>query len=122
MAVSVLHQTSGSHWAKHPYNTAAKHYGRRLNSYRSELHAVRLLFCGVREWRGTKVWITLDNETVMGEISRLMKGKLGKKVDNVCIWNAQGSQLQRKQRRVNSKRLGRKNAQNRRTLQQAGQS
>ena len=34
------------------------------------------------------MWITLDNQAVVDGLNRLMNGSLGKKVDDVGIWNA----------------------------------
>ena len=57
--------------------------GRRLNRYWAELQAVRLLICGIGEWKGVEAWITLGNDAVLGDISRLMKGRFGKKDHHV---------------------------------------
>ena len=62
-------------------NTAAKVEGRKLDSYRAELQAVRLTLSGCRKWK-TKIWITLDNSAVVGDINKCIKegGKCKKKI------------------------------------------
>ena len=66
----------------HPLNTAAIVGGNKLDSYRAELQAVRLTLSGRRGW-DTKVWITLDNLAVVGDLNKCIKngGKV-KKQDN----------------------------------------
>ena len=73
---------------EHPLNTAAKVEGRKLDSYRAELQAVRLTLSGCRRWK-TKIWITLDNSAVVGDINKCIKegGKMHKE-DNNDIWEA----------------------------------
>ena len=73
---------------EHPLNTATTVTGRRLDSYRAELQAVRLTLSGCRNW-STKIWITLDNEAVVKDVNRCIQNK-GKtcKQDNKDIWEA----------------------------------
>ena len=51
----------------HPLNTSDRVSGKKLDSYRAELQAVRLLITGTRRWSDTKLWITLDNEAVVDD-------------------------------------------------------
>ena len=62
--------------------------GRTLDSYRAELQAVRLMLSGSRTWK-TKIWITLDNSAVVGDVNKciLSQGKMHKQ-DNKDIWYA----------------------------------
>ena len=73
---------------KHPLNTAATVEGRCLDSYRAELQAVRLTLSGCRRW-ATKLWITLDNSAVVGDVNKCIQseGKIHKK-DNNDIWDS----------------------------------
>ena len=70
----------------------AKHSHRyrrqRLDSYRAELQAVRLLLSGTREWSDTWLWITLDNKAVVEDVQKCIDGKLPTKRDNIDIWPA----------------------------------
>lgn len=34
------------------------------------------------------MWNTLDNQAMVDDVDRLMEGRLGKKTDQVCIWDA----------------------------------
>ena len=72
----------------HPLNTAAIVEGRSLDSYRAELQAIRLMLSGSRKW-STKLWITLDNSAVVGDMNKCInnKGKMCKQ-DNKDIWDA----------------------------------
>ena len=72
----------------HPFNTPAAVKGQRLDSYRAELQAVRLLVSGTRSWTNVKLWITLDNKAVVDDIQRCIEGSLPRKVDNVDIWQS----------------------------------
>ena len=62
--------------------------GRCLDSFRAELQAVRLTLSGSRKW-STRIWITLDNSAVVGDINKCIrsKGKMYKQ-DNKDIWDA----------------------------------
>jgi ribonuclease HI len=59
-----------------------------LDSYRAELQAVRLALSGSRKW-STRIWITLDNSAVVGDINKCIqsKGKMYEQ-DNKDIWDA----------------------------------
>ena len=72
----------------HPYNIAAKVEGRKLDSYRAELQAIRLLAVGVKKWKDTKLWVTLDNSSVGQDVQKAIDNKLEAKKDNVEIWKA----------------------------------
>ena len=50
---------------RHPLNMAAIVEGRKMDSYRAEIQAVRLTLSGCKKWT-TKLWITLDNLAVVG--------------------------------------------------------
>ena len=78
----------------HPYNTAAKVEGRKLDSYRAELQAVRLLVVGVDKWHDAKLWVTSDNVSVVQVIQKGIDGKLEAKHDNNEIWKALIPRLQ----------------------------
>ena len=72
----------------HQLNTAATVEGRNLDSYRAELQAVRLTLSGCRKWE-TKLWITLDNSAVVGDLNKCIQnqGNMHKK-DNQDIWGS----------------------------------
>ena len=72
----------------HPLNTATTVEGRTLDSYIAELQAVRLTLSGCREWE-SKLWITLDNSAVVGDVNKCINsgGKMHKD-DNNDIWES----------------------------------
>ena len=72
----------------HPLNTATIAGGKKLDNYRAELQAVRLTLGGCRQW-DTKVWITLDNSAVVGDLKKCIhNGGKVKKQDNNDIWES----------------------------------
>lgn len=73
---------------KHPYNIVADVEGRKLDSYRAELQAVRLFAVGVKKWKDTRLWVTLDNLSVAQDVQKNIYNKLEAKQDNVEIWKA----------------------------------
>ena len=74
--------------SQHPYSTATPVTGRKLDSYRAELHYVRLTLSGCHRWQ-EKIWVTLDNQAVVNDLNRCIdnQGKFCKE-DNSDIWES----------------------------------
>ena len=62
---------------KHPYKTATAAQGKKLDSHRAELQAVRFIMSGTGAWAGVKIWVTFDKETVVNDI-KCIDGAFGK--------------------------------------------
>ena len=89
----------------HPYNTAAYLYGRRLNeiSRRASSNKTAYVRNPPAEEHEAADHTGLEGKMI-DDASRMMKGRLGKKDDNVSIWNAlRHRHLQKEQRLASSK-------------------
>lgn len=84
----------------HPLNTSAQVTGRQLDSYRAELQAVGLVLSRCRSW-GTKIWITLDNSAVVGDLNKRIQnqGKIQKQ-DNKDIWDCIAARIKERAARA----------------------